>query len=772
MLKNNPPLGHIAIVHRPAGQPRIKGRPSLVFNTVQAVEAEQTRLAKDDTLNPVAVTLAQSLNRDLMLFGLDQNGCIGYASEPAMAWLASAGWLNEDRALCQLRLGQVLTPADDRISIKSLLQHLHIQSRWSGLIELKGSDDQGHGEGPICRRQKCVASFFVNAHETMGRITVMLIPVPDSGFDAMGSNTAPAPAANIEDQALSLAALKSEFLANISHELRTPLNGVVGMSKLLLDTDLDKEQLDYARTIEQSAQTLLTTINDILDYSVLETNHVVMEQTPFDMQLAIDELVELAESDLSSRAVEFVCRLDPAIPAYLVGDAGRLRQVLLNLLSNAFKFTEAGHVVLDVIVEEKRTADVDLYFAVHDTGEGIAPEKRQLVFEAFSQADGSLSRAHTGKGLGLTVCKRLVDLMNGQIGVQSHDHGSTFWFRLTLPVASGPDVLPQTVEDFDQARILVVDDNPASLKILSKQLAQWRLNFDVAADAEEALAKLSQAQTQGQPFNMAIIDYLMPYMDGEALGKAILEDDGLTAPIMIMLSGYSQPQLMAQFAQSGFSAVLTKPASSSLLFDTLITTWSLNRKAWTNKASAAPGRETSPETLLSRQAIREYSRQFRRSEHGRAAIERLANPIRVLVVEDNPINQKVIVRQLEKLNVRVDVAGNGLEAVQMSGMIAYHMILMDCKMPDMDGYEATRLIRERLDSTPVIALTAQNDQADRLQCLHAGMDDFMAKPVSVEDLQRVLFRWAIEPALAEPAAGIEEQWANALAKLENTDAVA
>jgi CheY-like chemotaxis protein len=462
--------------------------------------------------------------------------------------------------------------------------------------------------------------------------------------------------------------------------------------------------------------------------------------------------------------VEFISRIDPALPPFLQGDPTRLRQVLLGLLSNAFKFTTAGHVLLDVAVEADENNTVQLYLAVHDTGCGLDDSLKFLMGSMFNESGSvELPRSNDGKGMGLTICNRLVKLMNGRMGVRSHDEGSTFWVRLPMVKAVDPSVLPDRVDDFDNARLLVVDDNPACLKLLSRQLSQWHVSFDVASNAEEALDKLCTAQQENNPYNMAILDYLMPGMDGEALAQSISKNPGLTTPIMIMLTGYSQPKLSKQFKDSGFAAVLTKPASSSLLFDTLITTWSLHQSPSGEINSAT---STTADTLLNRQAIREYSRQFYRAEHGAMALARLDKPVKILVAEDNVVNQKVISCLLEKMNTRVDVATNGAEAVKMSGLIQYDLILMDCHMPGMDGYEATRTIRMRLDSTPIVALTANTTMHDRQQCLEAGMDDFMSKPVSFDALQKVLSRWIVQASTEiEAVSDINQQWVNALEQL-------
>lgn len=689
-----------------------------VTDVTELKSAIREREAKTKLLQESASAMAQGL----LVFGADE---IEFVSEktpdllgvPALVLSVGRDW----KALHQL------PPEPAGIEIDRQAQNL-LESVQASLQSCRA-----------CKRE----------HPTAAGKTVLLDHAPRKNGGAIVTITDVTESARIahelaqsKNQAETADRAKSEFLANMSHEIRTPMNGVMGMAELLTRTELDDKQKMFTNVIVKSGAALLTIINDILDFSKIDAGQMELDPAPFCFGEAIEDVATLMLSGAAEKDLELIVRIDPDLPAMLVGDAGRLRQIVTNLMGNAVKFTDRGHVYVNVesrIVGQGETRRARLKISVEDTGIGIPPDKCRRVFDKFSQIDASSTRKHEGTGLGLAIASSLVRMMGGKIRVESKEGvGSTFWFEIELPVSGERMRRVPAPVDVTGARVLVVDDNAVNRSILTEQMGAWRFDSAAAVSGSEALAVLRAAAARNIVIDCVVLDYHMPDMDGAEMVKTMRQDPRFRDIPVVMLTSVDQMEGGRTFSSLGVEAHLTKPARSSMLLETIISVLHQQRSDQKPFPDAGaeddPGKPDQPDGFPVAPGDGKSAIAHKRGDH-----------IDVLVCEDNDVNQIVFTQILRETGLSFHIARNGREGLSCFKRLRPSIIMMDVSMPVMNGYQATRAIRAIEGGTgghtPIIGVTAHAIKGDMENCIEAGMDDYLSKPVSPEKLMAKIDAW-------------------------------
>ena len=636
--------------------------------------------------------------------------------------------------------------------IVALLDRFILQPMKTLNLRLSGPDGQDRGSS------RFTALEIVKLHEALSSLKRRVEErTRELRLEVVERKTAETVAQQARLNAEAANQAKSEFLATMSHEIRTPMNAIMGFASILVETPLDAEQLDFVQTIKGSGESLLALLNDVLDFSNIESGHLELENVPFDLPQLTEEVASLLSSRAEDRQIEVATHCDPRLPRHWLGDPIRVRQVLLNLVGNAIKFTDQGHVFIEVTLEHDFhgvPGEIAL-LKVQDTGIGIAADKQHLLFQKFQQVDSSTTRRFGGTGLGLAISRLLTDLMGGTIGVESElGRGTTFWFTLPITVCGltpPPPPLGPSIE-LQRARILVVDDREINRIVLRRQLAEWGLHHECATTGSEALAKLRTSAAFGEPFDIALLDSSLPDRDTMTLAQEIRRDAALHTTGLVFLASASQRTETSIFLSRGFAATLVKPlVRQSALLEVLRKGREQRRKL-----------QADPPTLSSPGGLPNLAQKPRSSfglpspdpspvAQGTDRSLKTQPAARILLVEDNPAGQKLARILLENLGCQVTVATNGRDAVNRALVEAFDLVFMDCEMLECDGFEATHELRRlekqgtlprlREGRLPIVALTANAVSGNRTRCLEAGMDDYITKPVSGEDLRQSIHTW-------------------------------
>jgi len=551
---------------------------------------------------------------------------------------------------------------------------------------------------------------------------------------------------------------KSEFLANMSHEIRTPMNGVMGMAELLAATELDVKQAMFTDVIVKSGASLLTIINDILDFSKIDAGQMELDPTPFRLAEAIEDVATLVSSKVAEKDLELIVRIDPKLPEMIVGDVGRIRQIVTNLMGNAVKFTEKGHVYVNVDGQVIKNGDGDfakLRFSIEDTGIGIPQEQCNTVFDKFSQVDTSATRKHEGTGLGLSISSSLVKLMEGQIGLESTvGQGSTFWFQVELPI-HGELVTERVIPgDLSGARILIIDDNEVNRFILTEQMTAWNFDSVATSSGAEGLAVIHEAKANGIDLDLVILDYQMPEMDGAQVLRTIRAEDTLKHLPVVMLTSVDSSEINQELTRLGTEANLTKPTRSSMLLETILQVMANNRAnaiiapKMKHQVASLPAFEPKAIVQPSNSTHQSAQKIVPKTTLGEVPNSVAIKPqqLDILVAEDNEVNQIVFQQILEETGLNFKIVENGHLALAAYKVAPPRMILMDVSMPEMNGKEATIAIRNHetenmMIRTPIVGVTAHALKGDKESCIDAGMDDYLSKPVSPNKLAQKVEQW-------------------------------
>ena len=575
-------------------------------------------------------------------------------------------------------------------------------------------------------QQHCTFGPLRDGHQAITGAFISVQDVTDSVVTERRLNRMTAELRQAKDAAEAANCIKSEFLANMSHEIRTPMNAIIGLAHLLTKSGLTRKQQEHLEKLKGAGHHLLRIINDILDLSKIEAGKLDLEQEEFELEKVLANLEPLIHDRLQSKQLELIIQLDHDVPNFLKGDALRLGQILLNYTTNAVKFTEQGEIVIRIKQLERTPDSLVLYFAVEDTGIGLSEEQQQRLFQSFQQADNSTTRQYGGTGLGLVICRRLAELMGGEVGVSSTlGIGSTFWFTARLqPGSKGAGRLAPH-PDLRGARVLVVDDNQMARQVLSGLLTSMSFEVQCASSGAQAVSAVLRADQSGMPFRIVFMDWHMPEMDGIAAARAISHLQCRQQPHLVMVTAHGREDVMQLAADSVIEGMLIKPVTQSLLFDTIMDLLGHDDRTERDQAVISPSVSVLPPEIAG---------------------------ARLLLVEDNLLNQEVAVELLQDAGFSVALAGNGLEALQMVQQERFDLVLMDMQMPVMDGVAATREIRKLTDPAglPIVAMTANAMQQDRERCLEAGMNDYVTKPIDPDLLMQTLQRW-IKPRGAASA---------------------